>query len=70
MTISQLAYKQKFIQNNLREKATEIVQLSGREAARTSLKATKDIAFAYLEESQDTYTGNNRSVKSSSTAVA
>ncbi|WP_422123243.1 MerR family transcriptional regulator [Planococcus sp. X10-3] len=41
MTIARLAFKQEFIQNNLRKKATKIVRLSGQEAFFDSLRAAE-----------------------------
>lgn len=51
MTIARLAFKQEFIQNNLRKKATKIVRLSGQEAFSDSLRA----AEAYLLFLQSEY---------------
>lgn len=47
MKIARLAFRQEFIQNNLRKKATEIVRLSGREQFKESLQAA-EAYLAYL----------------------
>ncbi|MBD7937568.1 MerR family transcriptional regulator [Cytobacillus sp. Sa5YUA1] len=48
MEISRLAFRQEFIQNNLRKKATEIVRLSGREQFKDSLRAAESY-LTYLQ---------------------
>lgn len=48
--IARLAFKQEFIQNNLRKKATEIVLLSGKELFHKSLLSAKAyLSFLYSE---------------------
>ena len=48
MKIARLAFRQEFIQNNLRKKATKIVRLSGREQFKESLQAA-EAYLAYLQ---------------------
>lgn len=48
MKIARLAFRQEFIQNNLRKKATEIVRLSGRKQFKESLQAAKSY-LTYLQ---------------------
>ncbi|KMK74968.1 MerR family transcriptional regulator [Alkalihalobacillus pseudalcaliphilus] len=48
--IARLAFKQEFVQNNLRKKATEIVQYSGHEQFKKSIQAaTSYLAFLQTE---------------------
>lgn len=49
MQIARLAFRQEFIQNNLRRKATQIVRLSGREEFNLALKAAKAY-YAFLQQ--------------------
>ena len=48
MKIARLAFRQEFIQNNLRKKVTKIVRLSGREQFKESLRAAESY-LAYLQ---------------------
>ncbi|WP_050614604.1 MerR family transcriptional regulator [Bacillus testis] len=48
MKIARLAFKQEFIQNNLRKEATKIVKLSGREKFKEGLQAAESY-LAYLQ---------------------
>ncbi|MBD3109198.1 MerR family transcriptional regulator [Bacillus sp. AGMB 02131] len=59
MKIARLAFKQEFIQNNLRKKATNIVRLSGREQFKESLQA----AESYLTYLQTEYEYALKSIK-------
>ena len=52
MQIARYAFRQEFIQNNLRKKATQIVQLSGREAFAESLQAAIHY-YHYLQREYD-----------------
>ncbi len=52
MLIARLAFRQEFIQSNLRKKATRIVKLSGSEQFNDCLQASKDY-LAYLQTEYD-----------------
>ena len=52
MKIARLAFRQEFIQNNLRKKATKIVRLSGLEQFKESLRAAESY-LAYLQTEYD-----------------
>ena len=49
MQIARLAFRQEFIQNNLRKKATQIVKLSGREQFKEALIAAENY-YAFLQQ--------------------
>ena len=49
MQIARLVFRQEFIQNNLRKKATQIVKLSGREQFKEALVAARNY-YAFLQQ--------------------
>ena len=49
MQIARLVFRQEFIQNNLRKKATQIVKLSGREQFKEALVAVGNY-YAFLNQ--------------------